>query len=350
MLGEGMANLRARRRLTALLLALALSSAARGWERTDTLLMKSGDRVTCEIVSLAGGYLTARTLDFGTVSIEWTDVAGLISTHIFEVERADGVRFTGHFDSQAPSVLAMRTMVEEGWISIPFDQVISIRQVGTSIWSSRRGHINLGLDFAHADQDTDFSLDAELTFQGRRFTWKNTATSSISDDGSSDRRERDNVVGQLEIPAGVRFAWMGRGSYERNDDLGLEQRLSAAVAALWLPLRGAHGRMGLGLGVAEADESYTGIPHSTVTSGMVILAGEYHRFGSYGTTFGMEIVYLPTFSENRYRIEMRASLSQKIAGDLNIAISPYYSSDSHPPSPAVADEDWGWISSIGWRF
>jgi len=345
-----MPNLRIRRWLTALLCALGCVSAARAWERTDTLLMRSGDRITCEIVKLEGGYLTARTLDFGTVTIEWTDIAGLISTHLFEVERTDGARLTGHFDSEQPGVLTMRTMVEEGWIAIPFDQVIAIRQVGTSIWSSRRGHINFGLDFAHADQDTDFSLDAELTFQGRRFTWKNTATSSISDDGSSDRRERDNVVGQLEIPAGVRFAWMGRGSYERNDDLGLDLRLTAAVAALWLPLRGEHGRMGLGLGVAEAEENYTGIPRSTVTSGMVILAGEYHRFGSYGTTLGMELVYLPTFSENRYRVEMRASLSQKIAGDLNIAFSPYYSSDSHPPSPAVADEDWGWISSIGWRF
>src|SRR6185436_15830181 len=108
-----MPNLRIRRWLTALLYALGCASAAGAWERTDTILMRSGDRITCEIVKLEGGYLTARTLNFGTVSIEWTDIAGLIGVHVFEVERADGVRLTGHFDEESPGVLSMRISAEE---------------------------------------------------------------------------------------------------------------------------------------------------------------------------------------------------------------------------------------------
>ena len=51
-----------------------------------------GDQITCEIVRLEGGYLTVRTRWFGTVNIEFVNVASLVSIQYFDVVRSDGSR------------------------------------------------------------------------------------------------------------------------------------------------------------------------------------------------------------------------------------------------------------------
>ncbi len=344
----------ARGRLAALFLALVTIATARAMQarpNTDIVRLLNGDQATCEIVDMESGYLTARTANFGTVEIEWTDISGLISTQRFEVELLDGTRLHGHFDlGDKPETLLLR-MSDEEWRQIPLADIIALRQLGASIWSSRRGHINLGLDYAQANEDVQFSFDGDLTFQGRVFRWTNTAVSSISDDADSDRRQRDNVTSQLEIVINKRFEWLGRSMYESNDDLELDRRITVSGGIIYLPWRSSRGRFGVVGGVAESTENYRDEPSRSVTYGVVAVTGEYHRFGDYGTVFSTELTYLPVLSGgSRYRIEFRASVSQKIASDFNIAISPYYSLDSEPPNPGVNDEDWGWISSIGWRF
>ena len=89
----------------------------------------------------------------------------------------------------------------------------------------------------------------------------------------------------------------------------------------------------------------------SVTGAVALLNGEYHRFGKFGTVASFELAYIPVLTgESRYRIEATASLSQELVRDFNIAVSPYYSFDSRPPRPTLNDEDWGWISSVGWTF
>ena len=47
--------------------------------------------------------------------------------------------YHGHFDiGEQPETLLLRSSDEE-WVVIPFPEVIAIRQLGSSVWSSRRG-------------------------------------------------------------------------------------------------------------------------------------------------------------------------------------------------------------------
>ena len=90
------------RKLLALsvLLALALAAPASARPRVDTIVLSNGDVVTGEIVRLETATLTVRTPAFGTVIVDWPDVAGLISPQRFEIERADGFRFVGRLVAQ----------------------------------------------------------------------------------------------------------------------------------------------------------------------------------------------------------------------------------------------------------
>jgi hypothetical protein len=233
----------------------------------------------------------------------------------------------------------------------PFSEVFAIRQVGSSIWSTRRGKLNLGLDYAHSDESTQFSLDASFAFQGKRFRWTNGAQASISDDADSEAKERDHAWSHLEIPFARQWSWGARFTYDRNTELELESRYTASGGVFWLPWRSDHGRFSTGLGVAESSEKYTSGSSSSVTFGAVLVGLEYYRFGAFGTQFAAEAAYLPALSgPNRYRIELQGTFTQKIASDFNVSVSPYYSYDSRTPIEGIENEDWGWIASVGWIF
>lgn len=47
-------------------------------EKTDVLVMKNGDRLTCEVIGLEAGVLYVK-LDYvdGTISVQWSKVARL---------------------------------------------------------------------------------------------------------------------------------------------------------------------------------------------------------------------------------------------------------------------------------
>src|SRR4051794_10442991 len=63
---------------------------------TDIVVMKNGDRLTCEIKKLEGGILYA-SLDYvdGTVEISWTEVQRLESSQLFVVIAEDGRTYSG---------------------------------------------------------------------------------------------------------------------------------------------------------------------------------------------------------------------------------------------------------------
>ena len=60
----------------AITVGLGPAIEAHGRPKTDIIILENGDRITCEILQLARGKLTAKTDRLGTVEIEWNGVVG----------------------------------------------------------------------------------------------------------------------------------------------------------------------------------------------------------------------------------------------------------------------------------
>jgi hypothetical protein len=327
----------------------AAPAAAR--ERIDFVRLKNGDQISCEIIDLRSGYLNVRTRSFGTVDIERDDLAALVSVQYFEVELADGRRLVATLDEgSSPGHLGLH-VDQSAMTEVAFAEVFQIRQLGATFWASRRGRLNLGLDFGSSGDETNFSLDARVTYQRRRLRSDNNVQATSSSHDDADAKERVAAWSDLEVPIGRIVSFAGRASYERNSELELDSRLTASAALLGLPWRSDRGRFAAGAGVAQSEEEYASAGAHSATMGLVYVDFDAHRFGPYGTEVSAQVVYLIGLSgASRHRVEGRGSLTQKIASDLNIALTPYYSFDSRTPVEGIQNEDWGFISSIGWTF
>src|ERR1700692_121044 len=77
-----------------LLVLLAAPLFAR--DKTDSLVMKNGDRMTCEVKGLDAGvlYVSFDYID-GTASVDWSKVGRLESKQLFVVKTEDGSVYTG---------------------------------------------------------------------------------------------------------------------------------------------------------------------------------------------------------------------------------------------------------------
>ena len=75
---------------------LLLASPLWGRDKTDVMVMKNGDRMTCGIKGLDAGVLY---VDFdyidGTASVDWSKVARLESAQLFVVKTEDGSVYQG---------------------------------------------------------------------------------------------------------------------------------------------------------------------------------------------------------------------------------------------------------------
>ncbi|HET9765782.1 MAG TPA: hypothetical protein VFS60_02975, partial [Thermoanaerobaculia bacterium] len=215
--------------LLALLIAAAGPLAAR--DRIDVIELRNGDRVTCEIVYLRSATLRIRTAELGTVDVDWPAVVALISPQLFEVELIDGRRVPGSFaKSPQERHLEIRT-TGAGVEQVPLANVAGIVQLGKRFWQGGRGYLNLGLDYASSAQDLQLSIGAQLELKGPRLRSTTSLSATASDDANSEQRIRADLDWALEIPAGPRWAFVGTGKLERNDDLGLDGRLSASASA-----------------------------------------------------------------------------------------------------------------------
>ncbi|HEY2467754.1 MAG TPA: hypothetical protein VGI45_07920, partial [Terracidiphilus sp.] len=118
--------------LSVVLLGLAAPLFAR--DKTDVLVMRNGDRITCEVKGLDAGVLYV-SIDYvdGTTSVDWSKVARLESKQFFVVKTEDGSVYTGELRTEetgANRPVQIKILMAEQEEVVNRSQVI--RMVGTS--------------------------------------------------------------------------------------------------------------------------------------------------------------------------------------------------------------------------
>src|SRR6478672_5568821 len=76
-------------------LMLLLCATAAEAQKTDSVWIRNGDRITGEVKSLSRALLKYSTDDLGTIYIEWEKVVRITSPATYEVQLSSGLKYFG---------------------------------------------------------------------------------------------------------------------------------------------------------------------------------------------------------------------------------------------------------------
>lgn len=191
-------------RLCRALLCLLLATLA-GAAVADEVVLKSGDRVRGEIVSLAAGKLVVRTPYAGELALRWSDVASLSTARpvalMREGERAPlrGV-LQPLYDGRVLLVGA-----DGGALELGLDQIAHLNPQPweSGLGAAYSGRLTLSAAYSRGNtEDERFNGDAEFTARAREYRYAFAAR--------IDHRD--------EAAAVQNTAWLGNASYDRFID------------------------------------------------------------------------------------------------------------------------------------
>ena len=124
-------------------------------DNTDVIVMKNGDRLTCEIKGLSAGVLSVKlSYAQGTIGVEWSEVARLESNQLFLVQTEEGTVYTGKLSTAATSgerpVSIQIASAPEKEVEISQSQLVKLDQTAESFRRRFNGAISTGFSIPRA--------------------------------------------------------------------------------------------------------------------------------------------------------------------------------------------------------
>ncbi|QNI33734.1 DUF481 domain-containing protein [Alloacidobacterium dinghuense] len=342
---------------SALLFILTAPLFAR--DKTDVLVMKNGDRMTCEVKGLDAGvlYVSFDYID-GTTSVDWSKVARLESTQLFVVRTEAGDSYTGTLKTpESPADRPAKIEVVE--IPAPETAVVDraqvVQMVATSdrFWERFNGEVSFGVIYSKGNESTQFSLGSQVNYVRERWTIASNYSSNLSSSTgvtTSTRNSLNLYAGHLLPKENWFYAGIGDFLQSSEQQITLQSTVGGGIGRYVKNTNRSH--IALLGGAAWQNTTYgqtisAGTKQSIATA-LIYADAKFFRFSK--TSLDINGVLLPALSDpGRVRFNTNASYYVKILGNLTWNASFYGNWDNRPPA-GLPGSDYGSSSGLSWTF
>lgn len=317
--------------------------------KTDVITLISGDIITCEIKEMVRGKVRAKTDHMGTVSIEWDKVAHIVSNYWFLVSLKDGSLIFGQMsESNEDGSLVVDSQSRS--MTIPMNTVVEIQPVRYDLWDRFDMSAAFGFNWNKGSQVLQSNLDASVKYKGSLYSWGVDLNAMVTDRGEGEITRRNELGLWLGREISGRLHGTLDGGSQRNDELGLRQRLSGGLNLGYFLTRSSHLEWQTLLGASINREWATDDSEaSNNAEGRLGTQFVLFYYDSPKSDITIQADAYPNFTvKGRWRFEGSISGRQEIISDLFIRLEYYESRDSKPPSGANATSDRGIVLSIEW--
>jgi len=334
--------------LTSLVLGLSVPAGAD--PKTDVIVLKNGDRITCEIVSLNRGKLRVKTDDMSTVDIEWDKIESLTAKGLFEIEDLAGDLYFGPLETVPDEGLqvAMATGIE----TVPLETVVRVQAIKSSFWKRLSGSISVGFAYTKSSDLTEFSTDASVKFTRPTFSAELKGSSFLQRQENVEDTTRNSVsLTYVRSFEGPHFG-LGRVSADQNPALGYDLR--AGLTGAW----GRYLVRSKGNEIVGAAGLYVNrevpVDGEEVTNLEALFVLDWANFSYDFPNTDIEITSAFTLGLTdwgRYRMDLRGNLDRELFSDFHFIIQGFYSYDSRPPiEGGAATADYALSLALGYKF
>lgn len=319
-------------------------------QKTDTVVMNNGDRITIEIKRVERGRLQASTDGMGTVYIEWDDIDQLTSPARFEVQVRSGQRFVGTLE--ATNMTREVLVRSDQPVTIQLDRVVTITPVNQRFWQQWDGNIDLGYNFARAGESTQLTVSTRFTRRAERLETSVFADSFFSAKEGAEDTSRHSYGLSFLRHIGQRWGLTVLGQFDRNDELQLALRslvgggyVRTLIQSNVVTLRA------LAATVVNREEFLDETAGRNNVEASFGTDFQWFTYDTPRTDVTSTFVVFPSLSAlGRTRLELDVRLRRELVSDLFFSVSFQDSYDSDPPSENAARNDFSVVTSFGWSF
>jgi len=326
-------------------------------EKSDVIIMKNGDRITCEIKALLSDtlYISVAYI-LGTLSVDWARVDHLESKQLFLVKTQDGKVYTGAlFTPKTPSERPLEIEIletPEKKVTVERTQVVNATETATNFWQRLNGELGAGFAYSKGNQSTQFNLNSDVSYPAERWS----AGASYSSNLSSNTGVSNSTRNEVTINAQRLLRW-NNWYYT-----GVVDFLQSSVQGIQLEstFGGGIGRYlkntgrttfqvygGFAWQRINYQESFSS-PTQQVTSALFGTSLKLFQFDK--TTLTLNANILPALSEaGRVHFNLNTSYYVKLWGKLKWNFTLYGNWDNRPP-PGFVGSDYGTTSGLSVDF
>ena len=161
-------------RAAILCFALLLTASLFARESTDVIVMKNGDRITCEVKGLSGGVLSVSpSYILGTISVDWSQVARLESKQLFIVKTENGSVFRGALNTvETPAGHPIKIQVgetPEKKVVLDSSRIVDVGETSDKFFDRFTGGVNFGTTYSKGNQSTQYNLSGLVSYPRERW-------------------------------------------------------------------------------------------------------------------------------------------------------------------------------------
>ncbi len=341
-----------------LISALILTTHLFARTNTDVLVMKNGDRMTCQVKGLEEGvlYVSFDYID-GTASVQWSKVAHLQSTQLFIVKTEDGSVYTGTLNTPAtPAGQPVKIQVIESpekEVELDTPKIVGMSETSEKFWQRFNGQLNFGVIYSKGNQSTQYSLGSQAEYLRERWSAGATLSSNLSSSSGTSASTRNllDLSGSHLLPWNNYF-YSGLGSFLQSSAQGITLQTTIGAGLGRFLKNTNQSKISLLGGLAWQGTNYQPsiVPAGNQNLAAAVIALDLNLFRFNKTNLSVTATLLPALSEpGRVRFNTNATYYVKLVSNLSWNVSFYGNWDSRPPV-GFSGSDYGSSSGVSWTF
>jgi Protein of unknown function, DUF481 len=342
-----------------MLFCLAVLSAwpALAREKTDVIVMRNGDRLTCEIKSLSADTLYI-SLDYalGTVSIDWFKVDHLESKQLFVVKTQGGETYSGtlsmpKYEGERP--VSLEVLEPEGAVQLQRGEVAKMEQTSERFWQRFNGSVGMGAIYNKGNQSTQYNLSSDVDYPRERWAAAVNYDSSLSSSLGASTASRNQIDSSAyHLMGWNNWYYKGIADFLQSSEQGIQLQSTFGGGIGRYLMNTNHTSITVTGGLAYQRIVYQEKQPVARTEDVVSawLSGQAKLFRFDKTNLTVAASLLPALSDpGRVHFNLNASYYVKVWGNLKFNMSFYGNWDTRPPA-GFSSSDYGTSTGLNWTF
>jgi Protein of unknown function, DUF481 len=327
-------------------------------EKSDVIVMKNGDRMTCEIKGLSGGVLSVK-LDYvqNTIGVQWSAVARMESSQLFLVQTEAGKVYTGRLSSVGtPGGRPVRIQVisaPEKQIELSQAQIIKLNPTAESVWQRFNGAINTGILYSKGNESSQYNISSVVEYERERWSSQVSFNSSLASSSGASITTRNQIdLNSIKLLRWDNWFYTGLGSFLQSSVQGIDLQATIGGGIGRYLQNSNNASLYVVGGLAWQNTQYKpySVNQGAQNTASALVASELKIFKFKKTNLDVSTAVFPGISDpGRVRVSTNASYYIKLFSDLSWNFSFYGNWDNQPP-PTLSGSDYGTSSGLSWTF